>query len=163
MSPRMLIAVLACALALAGPAMAASEQAPEVKMAPRHTYEQAKRLVDRAVAHLKRVGSDKAFADFNDSAGRWVEDDLYVFVFDMKGVYKASGFKPERTGADAWKMKDASGRLYVVQEIVKKAKRDGEATVDYLWNNPATGKVENKTSYVVKAGDYVVGAGFYHQ
>jgi cytochrome c len=162
MSLKSILVALACVTALAEPALAA-EPAKEPQAAPRHTYEQAKRLVDRAVAHLKKVGPDKAFADFNDANGKWIEDELYIFVFDMKGVYKATGFKPERTGSDAWNMKDASGRLAVVQEIVKKAKRDGEAMVDYLWKNPANGKLENKTSYVVKAGDYVVGAGFYHK
>lgn len=162
MSFKTFVAALACAAVVAGP-VAAADAAPEPTAVPRHTYEQTKRLVDRAVAHLKKAGPDKAFADFNDPGGKWIDGGLYIFVFDMKGVYKATGFKPERTGSDAWNMKDATGRMFVVQEIVKKAKRDGEAMVDYLWKNPATGKLENKTSYVVKAGDYVVGAGFYHQ
>lgn len=153
--------LLAALMLLCGTTLA---QAPkDAKPAPRHTYEETKRFVDGAVAHLKKAGPDKAFADFNDPAGKWIAEDLYIFVFDMKGIYRATGFKPGRTGSDAWKMKDASGTLFVVQEIIKKAKRDGEALVDYLWKNPATGKLENKTSYVVRAGDYVVGAGFYHQ
>lgn len=157
------VAALACAVFLAASPGVAADAAKEPKAAPRHTYEQTKRMVDLAVAHLKKAGPDKAFADFNDPKGKWIADDLYIFVFDMKGVYRATGFKPERTGSDAWNMKDATGQMFVVQEIIKKAKRDGEAMVSYLWKNPATGKLENKTSYVVKAGDFVVGAGFYHQ
>lgn len=150
-------ALAAALLWLAAPVIAAD--AP-----PSHaTYEQAKKFVDQAVAHLKKVGPDKAFADFNDPKGKWIKGDLYIFVFDGKGVYRATGFRPERTGSNAWDMKDASGTLPVVQEIIKVANRDGAGTVDYLWKNPATGTIENKTSYVVKAGDFAVGAGFYHK
>lgn len=154
--------VFAIVLALASPALPAFAQDAKPAAAPRHTFDQVKPFVDDAVALLKKSGPDKAFAAFNEPKGKWVKDDLYIFVFDSKGVYKATGYKPERTGAEAWTMKDAAG-LLVVQEIIKKARKDGQGLVDYLWKNPATGKLENKTSYVVQAGDYVVGAGFYHR
>lgn len=157
--------VIALALALLAPALPAlSQETPQAKPAeaPRHTFEQVKPFVEDAAAFLKKAGPDQAFAAFNDPKGKWVRGDLYIFVFDKKGVYKATGFKPERTGQDAWAMKDAAG-LLVVQEILKKAKKDGQGLVDYLWKNPATNKLENKTSYVVQAGEYVVGAGFYHK
>lgn len=147
---------------LLGPLPVAAQTNTGAAAQPRHGYEQVQALVDDAVAHLKKVGPDKAFAAFNDPKGKWVKDDLYVFVFDAKGVYRATGFRPERTGSDAWELTDAAG-LKVVQEIIRKAKRNGSGLVDYLWKNPASGKLENKTSYVVQVGDYVVGAGFYHQ
>lgn len=159
--------ILAVVLAAAVPLAALPTHAQEAKPAkpveaPRHGYEQVKPFVDDAVAFMKKAGPDKAFAAFNDPKGKWVRGDLYIFAFDHKGVYRATGFKPERTGSDAWTMKDAAG-LLVVQEIIRKAKREGSALVDYLWKNPATGKLENKTSYVVQVGDYVIGAGFYHR
>lgn len=148
---------------LGGVSARAAEPKPDSPAeAPRHTFDQAKAMVEEGALHMKAVGPEKAFADFNDPKGRWIVRDLYLFAFDKKGVYKATGFRPERTGQNAWDMTDAAG-LKVVQEIVKKAKRDGTATVDYLWKNPATGKLENKTSYVVQVGDYVLGAGFYHK
>lgn len=153
--------MLAAALPLAAQEAKAAEAKPAAE-APRHSFEQVKPFVDDAVVFMKRVGPEKAFAAFNEPNGRWVRDDLYIFAFDKKGIYRATGFKPERTGTDAWKMKDGAG-LFVVQEIIKRAKRDGSALVDYLWKNPATGKLENKTSYVVQVGDYVIGAGFYHK
>ncbi|CAA7624805.1 conserved exported hypothetical protein [Magnetospirillum sp. LM-5] len=160
-----ILAVLVVGAAVLGGAPAfAADLVPEPAKAeaPRHTFDQAKALVDEGVAHIKAVGPDKAFADFNDPAGKWIRGELYLFAFDKKGVYRATGYRPERTGQNAWEMTDAAG-LKVVQEIVKKAKRDGTATVDYLWKNPTTGKLENKTSYVVQVGDHVVGAGFYHK
>jgi signal transduction histidine kinase len=34
---------------------------------------------------------------------------------------------------------------------------------DYKWPNPQTNKIKNKSSYVEKMGDYVVGVGVYRQ
>jgi cytochrome c len=155
-------AALLGALLLAPPAFAAETNTPAPTPVVRHGYEQVQALVDDAVAFMKKVGPEKAFVAFNDPKGKWIKDDLYVFAFDPKGVYKATGFRPERTGSNAWEMTDAAG-LKVVQEIIKKAKRNGSGMVDYLWKNPSTGKLENKTSYVVQVGDYVIGAGFYHR
>lgn len=134
----------------------------EQPQAARHGFEEVQAMVDDAVAFMKKVGPEKAFAAFNDPKGKWIKGDLYIFAFDAKGVYMATGYRPERTGSDSWEMTDAAG-LKVVQEIIKKAKRNGSGLVDYLWKNPATGKLENKTSYVVQVGDYVIGAGFYHR
>lgn len=162
MQRRIAFMILLLGLALTAiPAIASPAKEPPPT--PPHTYEDVKAFVDSAVAHLKKVGPQKAFADFNAPTGRWIEGDLYIFVFDQKGIYMATGYRPERTGTEAWKMKDASGTRLVVQDIIKKAKRDGAASIDYLWQNPMTGKLENKTSYVVQSDDYVVGAGFYHK
>lgn len=156
--------LLAAAIPLVAPLVALPAAAQETKAAeaPRRSFEQVKAFVDDAVAFMKKVGPDKAFQAFNDPQGKWIKGDLYIFAFDNKGVYRATGYKPERTGSDAWKMTDGAG-LLVVQEIIKKARRDGSGLVDYLWKNPTTGKLENKTSYVVQVGDHVIGAGFYHK
>ena len=151
-------AVMAVFIGLSGPALSAEKAAP----AARATYEQTKAFVEDAVAFFKKTTPEKAFEAFNDPKGKWVRNDLYIFAFDQKGVYKATGYRPERTGSQAWAMTDYAG-LLVVQEIIKKANKEGSGLVDYLWKNPTTGKLENKTSYVVKVGDYVLGAGFYHQ
>ncbi|CAA7613429.1 cache domain-containing protein [Magnetospirillum sp. UT-4] len=167
MLPARLIAMALFALVplAAAPAHAQTAPPPAAAQAvepPRHSAEEVAAFVNEAVEFMKKVGPEKAFAAFNNPKGKWIDGDLYIFVFDMKGVYKATGYRPERTGTDAWKMTDAAGQL-VVQEIVKRAKRHGTSTVDYLWKNPLTGKLENKTSYVVHSGDYVVGAGYYHK
>ncbi|MCA1909067.1 MAG: cache domain-containing protein [Magnetospirillum sp.] len=153
-------AALLGALLLSGPVMAAETKQPAEPVRP--GFEDVQALVDDAVAFMKKVGPEKAFAAFNDPKCKWIKGELYIFAFDAKGVYMATGFRPERTGSNSWEMTDAAG-LKVVQEIIKKAKRNGSGLVDYLWKNPTNGKLENKTSYVVQVGDYVIGAGFYHR
>jgi hypothetical protein len=39
----------------------------------------------------------------------------------------------------------------------------GNGWVDYKWPNPITNKIEDKSSYVEKMGDYFVGVGIYKQ
>ena len=56
--------------------------------------------------------------------------------------------------------KDAEGKP-VVQDMIAKTKENGFGQFDYLWLNRSNNKVEHKSSYVVRVGDYIVGAGAY--
>ena len=47
--------------------------------------EEAKALVDKAVAYVNKVGTDKAFKEFNDPNGPWVKGELYILVYDFQG------------------------------------------------------------------------------
>ena len=49
----------------------------------------------------------------------------------------------------------------MVQDMIANAKESGSGQVDYLWLNRSNNKVEHKSSYVVRTGDYIVGAGAY--
>jgi hypothetical protein len=46
------------------------------------TPEEAKTLAEKAAAHFKDVGPEKAIADFNDPAGGYVDRELFVVVYD---------------------------------------------------------------------------------
>jgi cytochrome c len=129
---------------------------------PRADAERAKRFFDRAVARLQQVGAEKAFASFNDPSGEFVKGDLYAFVFDLDGRYMASGAAPQLVGSAVKDMTDAMGTP-VVKNIIANANADAksEVTVDYIWRNPVTNKMENKRSYVKKVGEYVLGVGYY--
>lgn len=149
-----LLIAAACALAaqpvLTAPALAA----------PHATSVQSKALLDKAVAEIKAVGPEKAFAEFNDPKGRFKVRDLYVFVFDAKGVYEASGANPRLVGTNALDMTDAEGKPMVREMIeVAKTKRQGE--VNYVWLNRVDNRVEHKRSLVEQVGDHLVGVGYY--
>jgi cytochrome c len=127
---------------------------------PRADAERAKRFFDRAVARMEQVGTQKALASFNDPSGEFVKGDLYVFVFDLEGRYMASGAAPQVVGSAVKDMTDAMGTP-VVKNIIANANAKSEATVDYIWRNPVTNKMEHKRSYVKKVGEYVLGVGYY--
>lgn len=128
--------------------------------ADRATPEQAKALLDKAVAELQMDGPQKAFAAFNDSHGGYTIGELYVFVFDLKGKYEASAANPTLTGTDAYDLHDAEGK-FLVREMIAVAKSKGDGQVDYVWLNRADNHVERKRSLIHRVGDHIVGVGYY--
>lgn len=125
------------------------------------TRDEAKAMVEKAVAYLKQVGPEKAFAAFGDKANKDFHDrDLYIFVRSMDGNTVAHGANPGLIGHTNLELKDADGKLYN-KEMIDLANSKGSGWVDYRWPNPISHKIEPKSSFVEKAGDYVVGAGAY--
>jgi cytochrome c len=122
--------------------------------------EQARILLERAVAKVKSDGPEKAFAAFNDPKGNFIARDLYIFVFDMKGKYMASGANPKLTGTDAKDLRDAEGKD-LVREMINIANSTGAGEVDYMWLNRVDNRVEKKRSMIQRVGDYIVGVGYY--
>jgi signal transduction histidine kinase len=123
---------------------------------------------DEAVAMVKRVqqefatsGAEKTFADVNDKATTAYHDrDLYPFVYDLNGLAVAHGARPALIGKNLISIKDQNG-TYIIQEMIAVAKGPGNGWVDYKWPNPITNKIEDKSSYVERMGDYFVGVGVY--
>ncbi len=127
------------------------------------TAEEAKAMADHAAAMIKSDGPEKAFAAFQDPANKDFHDrDLYVFVRSMDGNTVAHGVNKGMIGHTSLETKDADGKLYN-KEIMETAMTKGSGWVDYRWPNPVDKKIEAKSSYVEKVGDYVVGVGAYKQ
>jgi len=122
--------------------------------------DQAKSMVQKAVKHLKENGPDKAFSDFNNPKGSFVAGELYIFVYDLSGKNVAHGANPSVIGQNLIGLTDADGKL-LIKEMVDLAKSKGNGWVDYKYKNPTTGAVEAKTSFIERAGDYLVGCGIY--
>ncbi len=122
------------------------------------TPAEAKALLDKAVAKVEKDGAEKAEAAFNDPAGGFRDRDLYVFCMDA--AYKIVAH-PDASmrGTDTASLKDSKGKAFGA-EMVAAAKK-GEGTVEYAWKNPVSGKVEEKVSYLKKAGSLYCGVGAY--
>jgi len=148
---RFVIALLA-ALGLSGAALAQE----------RGTKEEAKALAEAAVAHIKKVGAERAFEDFTRDKANWTKKDLYVFVNDFDGLSKAHGANEKLVGKVLIGLKDQNGKEFV-KEMIAVASSKGEGWVDYDWANPATRKVEAKSSFVkrVVGANLAVGVGIY--
>ena len=126
------------------------------------TADEAKALCEKAVAYLKQAGPDKAFPVFNDQHGPFVDRDLYVFVRSMDGNTVAHGANEHMIGHTSLSLRDADGKLYN-KEMIDLAATAGSGWVDYRWVDPVDKKIEQKSSFIERAGDYVVGVGFYKQ
>ena len=129
--------------------------------APRATADDARAMLERAVALARTEGHAAAAARFNDRRSDFVKDDLYVFMVNMdSGRFEAMGMNPALSDTDALGLHDAAGHALVAEMIAKLQSAD-EATVDYVWRNPVTNRVENKRSYVRREGRSLVGVGHY--
>lgn len=120
----------------------------------------AKALVGKAVAFLKANGNDKALAEFNNPKGKFVEGELYVFVLDKDGTTLANGVNPKIVGKNVMDMRDQNGKHFI-KELFSVANGKGAGWVDYHWPDPVTQKLRAKSTYVEKAGDWLLCAGVY--
>jgi cytochrome c len=124
------------------------------------TVKEAQQMVKKAVAFLKANGKDKAFAAINNKSGPFVDRDLYVVVYDMKGNCLAHGFNSALIGKDLSENKDSDGKPYGKQRL-EMAKGKPAFWLDYKYTNPATKKIEPKSMYHEVTNDMIVGCGIY--
>jgi cytochrome c len=125
------------------------------------TRDEAVAMVRRVIEKFAQSGADATFKAVNDKSDPAFHDrDLYPFIYDLKGVNVAHGARPALVGKNLISLKDQNG-VYLIQEMIALAKGPGSGWVDYKWPNPITDKIEDKSSYIEKMGDYFVGVGVY--
>lgn len=124
------------------------------------TKSDAQAIVEKAAAFASTSGNDQLVAEVNKKDGEFNKGELYVFVYDLNGTLIADPINKALVGQNNTAKPDAEGKLFR-KEFVETAKSQGSGWVDYKYMNPASGKVEPKTSYVKKQGDIVIIAGVY--
>ncbi|NVO05518.1 MAG: hypothetical protein HXX19_06030 [Rhodoferax sp.] len=124
------------------------------------TADEALILANRAHELVQSLGFDEAFKVFHDPAGGFVDRDLYVFVFDRRGVYRVMGADINRVGSSLF---DAPG--VDAQQLLDDAwyrVEQGGGWVEYNIINLATGDVRGKSSYVLPlTAELLIGSGAY--
>ena len=115
-------------------------------------------MVKKAVAHDKKVGKDKALADFNAKSGPFIDRDLDVYTADMTGKVTSHGANEKLLGRDLMQLKDADGKLFIIQ-ILDRAKRGKAGWTNDKWANPVTKEIEAKSAYCEPHDAQVVCAG----
>lgn len=131
----------------------------------RGTAAEAKAMLDQALAHVKAVGNDKAFADFTDKeGGKWQNKDLYVFVVKFDGTTMAHGANKGLLGKSLIEVKDPDGKFFI-KEMIDLGKAKGSGSVDYSFTDPQTKKVGQKTSFIARIPGFegIMGVGIYKQ
>jgi signal transduction histidine kinase len=146
----------ALAVVLAAPALAA----PPAKKGEFGTAEEAKALVAKAIAHIKKAGPEKAYQDFTSKDPAFVDRDLYVIVYDVTGRVLAHGQNPKMVGKDNLDMRDADGKPYI-RERIETAKTQPAAWQEYKWTDPLTRKLLMKATYTQRLNDTLVSVGIY--
>ncbi|HLP08917.1 MAG TPA: cache domain-containing protein [Opitutaceae bacterium] len=121
----------------------------------------AKALVDEAIAYIAANGAEKGYEAISAPQGSFVKGETYLFVIDFDGKVFAHGGNPKLVGKSLLELRDADGKPFI-QELIDQAKKTS-GWVEYKWTNPATKKVQEKTTYVVPipGRSALIGCGVY--
>lgn len=118
-------------------------------------------MVKAAADFMKKNGKDKLLAEINAGGGKeFRKGEIYVFAYGLDGTVIAHPTNPALVGKNLLGVPDPAGR-YFRKEIVELATTKGSGWVDYKYLNPSNRKVEEKTTYVEKAGDVILACGVY--
>jgi signal transduction histidine kinase len=122
--------------------------------------DEAVAMVKKAVAAIKSEGPDKAYAEFDDRSGPFVDRDLYIVVYGLDGACLAHGADAKRIGTNQMNDKDADGKEFV-KERIELAKTHDSFWQSYKFKNPVTDKVEPKQMYCERLEETIVCGGVY--
>ncbi|WP_042424182.1 methyl-accepting chemotaxis protein [Comamonas granuli] len=123
------------------------------------TADEAMALVAQAADLHRRVGREQFLRTLTDPAQPYHDRDMYVFALDTQGTYLAFGGNPAKVGTRVRDIPGIEGDR-LVHDIIAQADRE-PGWVEYGIQNPATGTVQTKMSYVCLLGDLYVGCGVY--
>lgn len=126
------------------------------------TREEAVALVQRTIASIKRDGIEAVVKAVNEKDGRFRNRDLFVFIHDLRvpGKLIAHGTNIKLTQENNINYQDQNGK-YFVREQVELGKTKGSGWVDYRIANADKTGFADKSAYVERVGDYLVGVGVY--
>lgn len=126
------------------------------------TPDEARKLVDEAIAHVKAAGPDKAFADFSTPGGKWQDRDLYLFCYRFDGTNVCHGANKALIGKNLLELKTADGQQ-LIKNMAELVKAKGSGWVEYKWPHPQTKQIEDKKAFVkaIPGFDGFLGAGVY--
>ena len=117
-------------------------------------------LVKKAAEFHKKNGKGKTVEILSQSESDFVKGALYVFTYDTTGTMVAHPKNPKLIGKNLLDVPDVDGKLFR-RDILELAKANKTGWVNYKYKNPTTNKVEDKTTYVMKAGDLILCCGAY--
>ena len=142
---------VALSLTLAASGAAASEP----------TEKDAIAMAEKGAAVIKSKGKEEMMKRISAKDPEFLQGSLYVDMRDLKsGIVLAHPVNASIVGKDLTDVPDASGKKYR-REIIELAAAKGKGWVDYQYKNPTTGKIEPKTTYILRVDDIVLEAGIY--
>jgi cytochrome c len=118
-------------------------------------------LVEKGAAFIKAEGKAEMIKRINSKDPGFMQGALYLHMRDPKtGIMLAHPINPKLIGMDLTDVPDTNGKVYR-REIMALATSKGKGWVDYTYKNPATNKIEAKTTYIMRVDDVVLEAGIY--
>jgi methyl-accepting chemotaxis protein len=124
--------------------------------------DEARALVERALALVAQVGRDAAAAALHSTEEGFVDRDLYIFLIDREGRYRLHGAKRAMEGKRVHEVPGIDGDRFVRDAWAAAAA--GGNWIEYQIVHPTSGQVLPKASWVQALDqDLIVGCGIYRQ
>ena len=121
-------------------------------------------LATKAADLVAHEGLAQACATMKTPGGPFNHGETYAFIMDMTGHWRCFPPNPKAEG-EILRSKSGipDGKAMLPEQIAIAKSAAGEGWVDYRWNNPATGKIQPKRSYVhrVPGEDFFAISGYY--
>jgi signal transduction histidine kinase len=125
------------------------------------TEKDAIAMAEKGAAFIKTHGKQEMIKRISAKDPEFIQGPLYVDMRDIKtGIVLAHPVNPSIVGKDLTDVPDANGKHYR-RDIIELAAKQGKGWVDYQYKNPASGKIEAKTTYILRVDDVVLEAGIY--
>jgi uncharacterized protein len=126
------------------------------------TRDEAVAMVRRVQEKFKKDGPEATFRAINSNVPMFMDRDLFPYVHKLDGTQLvAAGFPASIRGKNLHDLKDQDGK-YFVQEFVRVATTPPyHGWVDYRFLNPKTNAIDDKSAWIERMGDYLVGVGVY--
>src|SRR5438067_12535391 len=74
-------------------------------------------MVKKAVAFIKEQGPEKSYPEVSNKAGKFIDRDLYVVVYQLDGKVLAHGSNEKFVGKEMSEAKDVDGKLLVEERV----------------------------------------------
>ena len=123
---------------------------------------QAENLVKQALTFAKQNGMAKLIEETNSPNGRFhvpKGDKLYIFIYDQRGLTKASGYRTETASANNRGDRQDPDGVMIMQKLLRVAKNQERGWVDYKYPNPMTNLLDQKTTYYEFYDSMMIGCG----
>lgn len=128
---------------------------------------QVMNIVKEAALMISQKG-EASFPEFRRQGGRWLHDDVYIFIIDTQGNVIINPSRPELEGRNQIDLKDAMGKPFIKWFIMEATGYSfkSEGWSHYVWFKPGQETASWKTSYVKyviapSGKGYIVGSGLY--
>ena len=125
------------------------------------TAEEAMTLVERALQVRRGLSPAQFLQVLTDPAQGFHDRDMYVFVLDPEGRYRAFAGNPAKVGTRVQDVPGIDGDAMMRAIYTQVAVAPG--WVEYDITNPATGRVAAKMSYMYPLDGMAIGCGVYQQ
>ncbi|HEX2965160.1 MAG TPA: methyl-accepting chemotaxis protein [Syntrophorhabdaceae bacterium] len=123
--------------------------------------EDARQLLEKAVAYHRQYGREKAFQEFSNPKGEFIKNGLYIVAQDFNGTLILNGADRSRVGTNLINTKDPKG-VFFVKDLINLARTRGNGEYECAHLNFTTNLVQQKVYYVQRMdGDYYLSCGAY--